>query len=86
MKVTWPISTSAPGRLPAIADKALSRLEIDALGLDAMDRRYLTMIADLYGGGPVGVETLAAALAFERVGIAKCKRKYRRKSSEIGAH
>ena len=46
-----------------VADKALSRLEIDALGLDAMDRRYLTMIADLYGGGPVGVETLAAGHA-----------------------
>jgi len=48
------------------ADKALSRLEIDALGLDAMDRRYLTMIADLYGGGPVGVETLAAGLSEPR--------------------
>ncbi len=36
------------------ADRALSRLEIDALGLDAMDRRYLLMIADLYGGGPGG--------------------------------
>ena len=43
-----------------------SRLEIDALGLDAMDRRYLTMIADLYGGGPVGVETLAAGLSEPR--------------------
>ena len=50
----------------AVADKALSRLEIDALGLDAMDRRYLTMIADLYGGGPVGVETLAAGLSEPR--------------------
>ena len=49
-----------------VADKALSRLEIDALGLDAMDRRYLTMIADLYGGGPVGVETLAAGLSEPR--------------------
>jgi Holliday junction DNA helicase RuvB len=48
------------------ADKALSRLEIDALGLDAMDRRYLTMIADLYGGGPVGIETLAAGLSEPR--------------------
>jgi Holliday junction DNA helicase RuvB len=48
------------------ADKALSRLEIDALGLDAMDRRYLMMIADLYGGGPVGVETLAAGLSEPR--------------------
>ena len=44
----------------------MSRLEIDSLGLDAMDRRYLTMIADLYGGGPVGVETLAAGLSEPR--------------------
>jgi Holliday junction DNA helicase RuvB len=44
----------------------LSRLEIDGLGLDSMDRRYLTMIADLYGGGPVGVETLAAGLSEAR--------------------
>lgn len=50
----------------ATADRALDRLEIDALGLDAMDRRYLTMIADLYGGGPVGVETLAAGLSEPR--------------------
>ena len=49
-----------------VADRALSRLEIDSLGLDAMDRRYLTMIADLYGGGPVGVETLAAGLSEPR--------------------
>jgi Holliday junction DNA helicase RuvB len=48
------------------ADRALSRLEIDSLGLDAMGRRYLTMIADLYGGGPVGVETLAAGLSEPR--------------------
>jgi Holliday junction DNA helicase RuvB len=48
------------------ADRALSRLEIDGLGLDAMDRRYLLMIADLYGGGPVGVETLAAGLSEPR--------------------
>jgi len=48
------------------ADAALDRLEIDALGLDAMDRRYLTMIADLYGGGPVGIETLAAGLSEPR--------------------
>src|SRR5438477_2130186 len=49
-----------------VADRALSRLEIDSLGLDAMDRRYLMMIADLYGGGPVGVETLAAGLSEPR--------------------
>ena len=50
----------------AVADRALTRLEIDRLGLDAMDRRYLMMIADLYGGGPVGIETLAAGLSEPR--------------------
>ena len=49
-----------------IADKALTRLEVDRLGFDAMDRRYLFMIAEHYAGGPVGVETLAAALAEQR--------------------
>ena len=49
-----------------IADAALNRLEVDALGLDAMDRRYLTMIADVYRGGPVGVEALAAGLSEPR--------------------
>ncbi|HET6537339.1 MAG TPA: Holliday junction branch migration DNA helicase RuvB [Sphingopyxis sp.] len=49
-----------------VADGALNRLEVDALGLDAMDRRYLTMIADIYRGGPVGVETLAAGLSEPR--------------------
>ncbi|MEQ1688722.1 MAG: Holliday junction DNA helicase RuvB C-terminal domain-containing protein, partial [Sphingopyxis sp.] len=50
----------------ATADAALSRLEVDSLGLDAMDRRYLTMIADIYRGGPVGVEALAAGLSEPR--------------------
>jgi Holliday junction DNA helicase RuvB len=49
-----------------VADAALTRLEVDALGLDTMDRRYLTMIADIYKGGPVGVETLAAGLSEPR--------------------
>ena len=48
------------------ADAALTRLEVDRLGLDAMDRRYLHMIADIYKGGPVGVETLAAGLSEPR--------------------
>jgi Holliday junction DNA helicase RuvB len=48
------------------ADRALGRLEVDERGLDAMDRRYLAMIAENYGGGPVGVETLAAALSEQR--------------------
>ena len=50
----------------AIADAALVRLEVDAQGLDAMDRRYLSCMADSYGGGPVGVETLAAVLSEQR--------------------
>ncbi len=49
-----------------IADAALTRLEVDALGLDAMDRRYLTMIADIYRGGPVGVVARAAGLSEPR--------------------
>ncbi|HTP93587.1 MAG TPA: Holliday junction branch migration DNA helicase RuvB [Xanthobacteraceae bacterium] len=53
----------------AVADNALAALEVDAAGLDAMDRRYLTTIAMSYGGGPVGVETLAAALSEPRDAI-----------------
>ncbi len=49
-----------------VADAALTRLEVDGLGLDAMDRRYLHMIADIYRGGPVGVETIAAGLSEPR--------------------
>ncbi len=48
------------------ADAALTRLEVDHAGLDAMDRRYLSCIAENYAGGPVGVETLAAALSESR--------------------
>jgi holliday junction DNA helicase RuvB len=53
----------------AVADKALAALEVDAAGLDAMDRRYLNTIAVSYGGGPVGVDTLAAALSEPRDAI-----------------
>ena len=53
----------------AVADKALAALEVDPAGLDAMDRRYLSTIAVSYGGGPVGVETLAAALSEPRDAI-----------------
>lgn len=49
-----------------VADASLMRLEVDHLGLDLMDRRYLMMIADIYRGGPVGVETLAAGLSEAR--------------------
>lgn len=50
----------------AEADAALGRLDVDSHGLDTMDRRYLTAIAEKYGGGPVGVETLAAVLSEQR--------------------
>ena len=53
----------------AIADRALGELEVDAAGLDAMDRRYLATIAESYGGGPVGVDTMAAALSEPRDAI-----------------
>jgi Holliday junction DNA helicase RuvB len=50
----------------ALADGALTRLGVDALGLDGADRRYLTLIAEAYQGGPVGIETLSAALSESR--------------------
>jgi Holliday junction DNA helicase RuvB len=53
----------------ALADHALTRLGVDNLGLDGADRRYLTLIADAYQGGPVGVETLSAALSESRDAI-----------------
>ena len=52
-----------------VADNALGELEVDAAGLDAMDRRYLLTIAENYGGGPVGVDTMAAALSEPRDAI-----------------
>ncbi len=47
-------------------DTALRRLDVDGAGLDSMDRRYLSCIAENYGGGPVGVETIAAFLSEQR--------------------
>src|SRR5665811_1991337 len=52
-----------------VADNALRELEVDAAGLDAMDRRYLMTIAESYGGGPVGVDTMAAAISEPRDAI-----------------
>jgi holliday junction DNA helicase RuvB len=53
----------------AVADGALNRLGVDHLGLDGADRRYLTLIAENYAGGPVGAETLSAALSESRDAI-----------------
>ncbi len=52
-----------------VADEALLRLEVDSLGLDQLDRRYLDMIARNFGGGPVGIETIAAGLSEPRDAI-----------------
>ena len=51
------------------ADKALRRLEVDSLGFDQLDRRYLKLIAESFGGGPVGIETISAALSEPRDAI-----------------
>ncbi|OWJ76938.1 MULTISPECIES: Holliday junction branch migration DNA helicase RuvB [Haematobacter] len=59
-----------------LADGALSRLGVDALGLDGSDRRYLRLIAESYGGGPVGVETLSAALSESRDAIEEVTEPY----------
>ena len=64
------VTVEGDGRLTrAIADRALTRLGVDHLGLDSNDRRYLNLLAEHYGGGPVGVETIAAALSEARDAI-----------------
>ena len=50
----------------SLVHEALLKLEVDGLGLDAMDRKYMTLIVEFYQGGPVGIETLAAALSEQR--------------------
>jgi Holliday junction DNA helicase RuvB len=59
----------APTVTRAVADGALKLLDVDAAGLDLMDRKYLTLIAASFGGGPVGIETIAAALSEPRDAI-----------------
>ncbi len=61
-----PLSTDRGPPMPRPPIAALQRLDVDQRGLDAMDRRYLLCIADNYKGGPVGVDTLAAALSEQR--------------------
>ncbi len=58
-----------PSVTRAVADKALRLLDVDAIGLDQMDRRYLDMVAINFGGGPVGIETISAALSEPRDAI-----------------
>ncbi|MDR0808100.1 MAG: Holliday junction branch migration DNA helicase RuvB [Gemmobacter sp.] len=64
------VTVEGDGRLTrAIADRALTRMGVDTLGLDGADRRYMLLLAENYGGGPVGVETIAAALSESRDAI-----------------
>ena len=63
------VVADAPEVTAKIADEALSRLEVDTIGLDELDRRYLNQIARNFGGGPVGIETIAAALSEPRDAI-----------------
>ena len=63
------MSTATPIVSRAVADKALKLLDVDSIGLDQMDRRYLDMVAINFGGGPVGIETIAAALSEPRDAI-----------------
>lgn len=59
-------ASGLPKASATLVDQALGRLDVDGAGLDTMDRRYMLCIAENYGGGPVGVETLAAALSEQR--------------------
>jgi Holliday junction DNA helicase RuvB len=64
------VTVEGDGRLTQqIADRALTRMGVDNLGLDGADRRYMLLLAENYGGGPVGVETIAAALSESRDAI-----------------
>ena len=64
------VTVEGDGRLTrAIADRALTRMGVDNFGLDGADRRYMLLLAENYGGGPVGVETIAAALSESRDAI-----------------
>lgn len=68
----------------AIADSALRALEVDTEGLDALDHRYLTCIAQNYDGGPVGIETLAAALSEPRDALEEIVEPYLLQQGFIG--
>ncbi|MEL6420969.1 MAG: Holliday junction branch migration DNA helicase RuvB [Pseudomonadota bacterium] len=67
-----------------VADRALSQLEVDSRGLDALDHRYLTCIAHNYDGGPVGIETIAAALSEPRDALEEIVEPYLLQQGFIG--
>jgi holliday junction DNA helicase RuvB len=68
----------------AVADRALRQLEVDPEGLDGMDHRYLTCIGKNYGGGPVGIETIAAALSESKDAIEETVEPYLLQQGFIG--
>ncbi len=68
----------------AVADKALRMLEVDNEGLDALDHRYLNCIAKNYDGGPVGIETMAAALSEPRDALEEIVEPYLLQQGFIG--
>ena len=68
----------------AVADKALRMLEVDSEGLDALDHRYLTCILKNYDGGPVGIETIAAALSEPRDALEEIVEPYLLQQGFIG--
>ena len=67
-----------------VADRALKQLEVDSHGLDALDHRYLTCIARNYEGGPVGIETLSAALSEPRDALEEIVEPYLLQQGFIG--
>ncbi|KAB2850396.1 MAG: Holliday junction branch migration DNA helicase RuvB [Hyphomicrobiaceae bacterium] len=68
----------------AVADKALRQLEVDGEGLDALDHRYLDCIVRNYGGGPVGIETISAALSEPRDALEEIVEPYLLQQGFIG--
>jgi Holliday junction DNA helicase RuvB len=74
----------APTITAEVADKALRMLEVDSEGLDALDHRYLNCIARNYDGGPVGIETISAALSEPRDALEEIVEPYLLQQGFIG--
>jgi Holliday junction DNA helicase RuvB len=77
-------ASKAPAVTVEVADRALRQLEVDSEGLDALDHRYLSCIARNYDGGPVGIETLSAALSEPRDALEEIVEPYLLQQGFIG--
>ncbi len=86
LRRVWDFAVVANAKVidAAVADKALRALEVDSAGLDALDHRYLTCIATNYEGGPVGIETIAAALSEPRDALEEIVEPYLLQQGFIG--